>query len=642
MRNQYSHSTILSNLEPLLLSGLESRHRAIVNAAIRLWNSIFANCQENLEYPPRIKGTLLRLHPVADLQLPCFPVNLKSEGSEEHRQRTFVDSQDESSNLFEPPNLGSILQKHPISHLSPARTQRSTPYSLNEVKRSREETPELGKRDVKKRVPTPKLRHDDSQIQFEAIEFSPIAEAVLESQLLTDRQKEVKERQQADASMFPDLRSSPRSNGDSFTMELPLHRSASKTRPIPSPVTARQTTPILILQAEEDDFVNSSPTPTRVLDEGNTSEPPSSPPEVVAKQQITSYDDDCDIPSSPPEIIEDQGDGNTTSLDPSAQIDPYAAENIHPLSTFDDTPGELDGSKSLEPSPAEGSSKTKRGANLTTVVRPGHSDPESKPSQAIISAMGSLSTPPPQDDGDTAVTRQAPTTPIFHDALTSPVSSDGQTGNTEVFEDAVSSPRLSTEKTKTNKASSPISDFDESSMLRLVKEFDQGSGRQRRSIRFSAGKENLLTKTLESNDSAYPATPSEGLGHNSTGDVPDLAALQVDEIDNAHQGLNMPSSKGLRSSSLPSLIPETPGIGAAFLETDEGEELDPHETIIVETPDDYEEYKVPRRRRSKGLLHRIRHMAASSTSKKRKHDDTSEDQQEVPDSQDLILEGTTQ
>lgn len=59
-----------------------------------------------------------------------------------------------------------------------------------------------------KTTPKARLRHDDSQIQFAAIESSPLASEVPDSQILTDRQREVRERQNLEAGiMFPDLRS---------------------------------------------------------------------------------------------------------------------------------------------------------------------------------------------------------------------------------------------------------------------------------------------------------------------------------------------------------------------------------------------------------------------------------------------------
>ena len=64
-----------------------------------------------------------------------------------------------------------------------------------------------GNSPVKPQVKAP-LRHDDSQIEFARIESSPVPEE--DFQLLTDRQKDVAERQRHDAAaMFPDIQSSP-------------------------------------------------------------------------------------------------------------------------------------------------------------------------------------------------------------------------------------------------------------------------------------------------------------------------------------------------------------------------------------------------------------------------------------------------
>src|ERR1700704_5381705 len=131
MRITYGHSTILSNLEPLFLSGLESKHRTIVNGAIRLWNATFADCTESLDYPPKIKSALLRLRPVADLQLPFFPESTETDVSEEHRQPlTFAETQDDSINFLEPIRLDSILSKEAMSALDSSRDRKSTPQAL--------------------------------------------------------------------------------------------------------------------------------------------------------------------------------------------------------------------------------------------------------------------------------------------------------------------------------------------------------------------------------------------------------------------------------------------------------------------------------------------------------------------------------
>jgi hypothetical protein len=652
MIHQHSHSKILADLEPLLCSGLETRHRAIVNTTIRLWNSTFGGCEDRFEYPPRIKGALLKLRPVAELQLPFLPDSLESEGSAEHRQPlSFVDSQDDSSNFFGSSSIDSMLRRQPMPRLNPPRSRRSTPQVLIEIgqsfqvagKRSREATPEPGKVNPRKRISIQKLRHDESQVQFEAIESSPIADTIVDSQLLTDRQKEVKERQKAEAAMFPDLRSTPRTKGGPSSVELAFRRSASKARSVASPDISpdieRQTTPTLLPQGEEDDYVNSSPTPTRALNQDEVSELPSSPPEAIEREQIVKYEDEMDFPSSPPEIIEDQGNDNTTSLDPSAQIDPDAPENNPTPSVLDGNRDEQDEVENFKLPVSAATFKAEDYALPTSDVRPGQSSPGAGPSQAKAYAMEALNTLT-HEHSDIPEGQQTSRSPVFHDALSSPVSSDRPTVNEEIFQDAISSPRLNLDKAESKQDSPSLSDFDESSMLRLVKEFDEGSGRPRRSVRFSVGKENQPGKQPVSTDSPCPAASTDVSFDTSAGDVPEVSVTQLDGTDKAYKGLTRSSGKASVSSSLPSLIPETPGIKAtAMVQTVDEEAIDPDDTIVVEVPENYQVYKAPRRRRNKAAFTRVRDWSASP--KKRKHEEAVEEQHEVPDSQEVKADGKT-
>ena len=77
--------------------------------------------------------------------------------------------------------------------------------------RTPEPSPLMKRKQAMRRSTPPRLRHDNSQIEFAAIDSSPSNLGAMESQLLTDRQKEVKERQHREAAaMFPDVRSSPK------------------------------------------------------------------------------------------------------------------------------------------------------------------------------------------------------------------------------------------------------------------------------------------------------------------------------------------------------------------------------------------------------------------------------------------------
>ena len=649
MKSQSSHSKILTSLELLLCSGLESKHRTIVNASIRLWNAIFSDCKDKLEYPTRITKALNRLRSAtaADLQIPFFPETFESEASDEHRQPlTFADTQDESNDLISSASLDHVSRIQSKSLFDSSKPRTTTPQVVIDVgrslplssKRPREETPEPRGRIVKRRSLTLGLRHDDSQIQFEAIESSPIADAILDPQILTNRQTEVKERQKKEAAMFPDLRSSPPS---SFRTELPLYRSASKTRAAFSPRVERQTTPVP--QAEEDDFVNSSPTPTRSLHEENVSEPPSSPPEAsrtILNEQWMSYDCKTDVPSSPPETEQHQDDDTTTSLDPSAQIDPYAIENNRTFSTVD---GSLD--ERSEPLPLEPSASATHPTDAHSPTLPFTEVPLCQSSQGggpTVVDEPALEVPitPTRQDQDTTAPQHTPKTPLFHDALTSPASSERHNTNEEIFEDAFSSPRIHLEKVKAKHSSPHLSDMDESSMLRIVKEFDQGSGRpNRRSVRFSIGKENPPADLSTSRNSPRLDILAPESSDNAQGAFSQAATLQLDEANKLHEDSRL-SVNLLPSSSLPSLIPETPGtkIGLttqAFVD-DDGGELNPNDTIIVETPADWEPYKAPARKRVRRTANRA---SASPMSMKRKHEDTPERQNVVPDSQDIKSRG---
>jgi hypothetical protein len=643
----HSHTKILSDLEHLISSGLESKHKTIVNKTIQLWNSMFGDCENGLIYPEFVRAALLRLRSIADINLPFFPESLESEPLIDQRQPTdFVESQDESTNYSGFSSLESAIKKNLEPHIDPLairKPRQSTPLVIIEVgrtqsrKRSREATPESSNRKSRKRDVTPRLRHDDSQVQFEAIESSPMADRVADSQLLTEKQKEVKERQQAEAAMFPDLRSSPIPKAKSVERsvpdpELPVHRSSSKIRAKLSPTVARQTTPTLIFPSDDDKFVPSSPTPTRSLrGEADTSGPPSSPPEAVTK---TTLEYEENIALSPPEVMSELGDDDAVSLDPSAQIDPYAVEINRTMSTFESTPADggscpIDPSGQLEATEAEQllrAAAIEDGTDERRAEQP-IEQPIEQPNEADVEPTMEPNTgpelpgTPSQSGSESLVAQQTPKTPQFVDALSSPASSDKLTVNEDVFEDAVSSPRLNLVNTDPKQSSSLISDGDDSSMLRLVAEYDQGSGRARRHISFLEDKENHPRRTRASSakDTASPGIAS--------GRKP---ALRI-------QSLPQSEDKGLESiseiqklSSDPSLIPETPAAKPNEASTKviiDGEEIDWETTIIVDTSslengDDPPTIKrgTPR----KSLL---------TYSKKRKHHFIDEDTGDVPDSQ---------
>jgi len=604
---------------------------------------MFGACKGGLEYPEQVKVSLLKLRQLnIDVQLPFFPESLESEEVVDQRQPSdYMDSQDESSNYSGFSSLELAFKQHLEPHLDPLairRIRQSTPQVIIEVgrtqsrKRSREATPESSNRKSRKRDVTPRLRHDDSQVQFEAIESSPMADRVVDSQLLTEKQKEIKERQQAEAAMFPDLRSNPMPKAKSVERsvedpELPIHRSSSKLRAKLSPNVTRQTTPTLVLPSDDDNAVPSSPTPTRSLrGETQIPDPPSSPPEATTKSTACAED----IASSPlegsPEPGEEPGNDAMTSVEPSAQVDSYAFEVNRTVPAFESMPVDR-ASSPVDPSArllATDSGQQSR--NAATEDDTGEQPVEVTSEPALESVTDPQLPETPQRNGTESPTaQQTPKTPQFVDALTSPASSDKLTINEDVFEDAVSSPRLNIVNTRLKQFSSPLSDGDDSSMLRLVAEYDQGSGRAGRNVSFVEDKENLPRQTRASS-SKETSSLGNAAARKTTLRKQSVVQSEGEEPES--------TSELQKQSSDPSLIPETPAANpneSSTKEVIDGEEIDWDETIVVDTSslETYDDLPIVKRgsARKKQLF--------TYSNKKRKHQFVAEDTSEVPDSQDV-------
>lgn len=142
-------------------------------------------------------------------------------------------------------------------------------------------------------TPRRKLRHDDSQIQFAAVESSPLMASTLDSQHLTDHQREVREQQdQGAAAMFPDIRTSPRrSRSTERPPELVLHRKQAFSQRFDADAEPSPTS--LPGDLTMNDFLGSSPTPrsSRIssvepeVGGDPASSPPDSPPSIPMPRQ---------------------------------------------------------------------------------------------------------------------------------------------------------------------------------------------------------------------------------------------------------------------------------------------------------------------------------------------------------------------
>ena len=235
----------LDAIEGLLCAAFESKHRHVVNTATALWNQAFANI-EWAKCPLELKSVLRNVQSFVDIPLSGVDSTSRCPspcGGQKHA--LFVASQDDLGAL-------SLSTNDPVSlparSLTPAAAREElSPATRSSARLSRSRS----------KGPKTKLRHDDSQIVFEPVESSPSRGQ--ESQVLTDRQREVKERQ-AQAALFPEMGSGAADDGS-----------------VTTPKRAKQQTP----SEKRYDYVASTPTPRRgqalhLLDD---MDPDSSPPE---------------------------------------------------------------------------------------------------------------------------------------------------------------------------------------------------------------------------------------------------------------------------------------------------------------------------------------------------------------------------
>lgn len=191
-------------MEDILCAGFQSRSKNIAELTIAAWNRAFGPL-DMLEYPEKLCGVLARLKRHVDIELLAFKIP-ETDADDTDDQTTFlwlnssIDSQqiEEAPQSSAPATITPRKPFHMAGRSSKAASTISTP--TRSAPHSRQSVLS---------TPPARLRHDDSQIQFVAVESSPIGLPRYDSQLLTDHQKEVKIRQRDDIAIFSDIRSSP-------------------------------------------------------------------------------------------------------------------------------------------------------------------------------------------------------------------------------------------------------------------------------------------------------------------------------------------------------------------------------------------------------------------------------------------------
>lgn len=176
---------VLDALQILVTSLLQSKKKQVVNAAVEVWNNTFGK-QPALYYPRNVRNMLKQLRPIADLSLPTFPETLEEDPVNTPPQ--FSESQ-EVGTADEMARVWSATPSRLASPFEPRGSPgfvKDTPVVVN-TRRGFMMGP-LG------RMPG-KLKHMDSQIEFAPIVAGGDEEPAIDSQVLTERQKEVRARQ---------------------------------------------------------------------------------------------------------------------------------------------------------------------------------------------------------------------------------------------------------------------------------------------------------------------------------------------------------------------------------------------------------------------------------------------------------------
>lgn len=260
-----AHNLQLNMVEPLFSAAFRSSNREVVRIAAETWNRIYGNV-DHIEYPETLRAVLTSLGSSISVSRPGLEV--VEEGI------TYFDFTKSPEDGLSLP-LIPIAKSQPTPQLHPLLSRCSaTPGSIQATKvlQVKEGSTPAARTRSKGRTPKPKPCHGDSQVHFATIEIAPVLVAQ-ESQLLTDRQREVRNRQSETAAMFPEMRSSP-------IEKTRKARSTSIPQCSLSFVPGRASTPDQ--EHDLDDCLTSTPTPRRGQPAPlpqEMADPPSSPPE---------------------------------------------------------------------------------------------------------------------------------------------------------------------------------------------------------------------------------------------------------------------------------------------------------------------------------------------------------------------------
>ncbi|RMZ78180.1 hypothetical protein DV738_g3963, partial [Chaetothyriales sp. CBS 135597] len=265
----------VADLDDVFAAAFTSTHSTTVNFVATLWNRHFGD-DPNLKIGTKLEQAISRLRPYMELQLPFMTDS--GEEDEAAASLPVYETQAQFSPRFGAAGVKATMFVEEME-LLPVR-------ETGELKKEAAVMREGSAREKK--------RHDDSQINFVTVESSPLVQE-MDSQLLTERQKEVLERQRTEpAVVFADIRSSPRPRSSrSWSRDCEFARKAAS-------MPQRPATPTLpdVHDAEE---IDAEPSPT---------------PRARPRRAI----EEADIPSSPPSMQRRRAERAEGSIDMSTPL----------------------------------------------------------------------------------------------------------------------------------------------------------------------------------------------------------------------------------------------------------------------------------------------------------------------------------
>ncbi|KAL7945102.1 Rap1-interacting factor 1 N terminal domain-containing protein [Trichoderma barbatum] len=423
-------------MEPLLTSAFKSKLPTIVDKTIDLWN-VLAKDEEKLACSDSLKSVASNAGSKKQ-QLIVSGEAGKIVGAFGAQAPPSNRAPDETSFIV----LSSNSPRLDVETTS----NRKAATRMSARKRRMEETPETSRTKPTKRTSTPRLRHDNSQVQFTLVASSSPAPADDGSQHLTERQKEVRERQRENENIYSDMRTSspPPPKEDS---SKPVEALASTDNQL-GEITPRRAT-------SYDNLVTSTPTPRRGQPvHVDDTDPPSSPPiprpypllsEIKSRSRMSSSLDSWEF-SSPP--------GSPIPGDQEAVSDV-----------------QLPGEKPAAKATAKAATKAKNfGTRSKDVIPSSFREGESSSSDLTDLSDGNISSSP---EPPRLRLLETPTKKrLLRDAAG--VEESPRSGDDE-FVDARSSPEKPP-LPRVNDMSFALSEGDESRMMKLADELESGGG----------------------------------------------------------------------------------------------------------------------------------------------------------------------